>query len=89
MGNRIELAAGLNVTGVRAGLGRITAYPSGRLGVVREIWLLFWADDAAVPTKSRVLGPVPAVGAMSPLRAPVVAVVGEGGTIGDWFPFPP
>jgi hypothetical protein len=36
MGNRIELAAGLKVTGVLAGLGRIIANPSGLLGEFRD-----------------------------------------------------
>ena len=40
MGKRILLAAGDTVTGVRAGLGRKAAIPSGRLAG-SDIWLGF------------------------------------------------
>jgi hypothetical protein len=74
IGSLIELAAGLSVTGVRAGLGRITAYPSGRLGVLND----------AVSAKSLALeaGPL-GEDAKSPALRLIAAVVGEGRKVGD------
>ena len=79
MGSRIELAAGLSVTGVRAGLGRITAYPSGRLGVAKERWLLLRAEEARGPAISRVPEAVPGATDISPVLTAEVSFVGEEG----------
>ena len=82
MGSRIELGDGLSVTGVRAGLGRITANPSGWLGVARESWLPLRTDTGRAAAKSRALEAVPVTVDISPVWAAEIAVIGEEGICG-------
>ena len=86
MGSRIELAAGLSVIGVRAGLGRITAKPSGLPCAVSDNWLLLRASEVTGSAKSLALDIVPT---MPSARALVVAVAGDEENVGDWLPLPP
>jgi hypothetical protein len=76
------------VTGVRAGLARMTANPAGRLAVAIEAWLELCTEPPRIAAKSRALEAVPPD--MLVVRLSVVATVGdEGMSVGVDVPLPP